>query len=112
MSWTRCSPRPQPDGAPRYDTSEDHVGAVPRVRAQALHPGAACALMCVTAGLLRLHVMDLSNNPAGYRQVTLLLFDQRIAVVPYPPCSELFKALAFPADPTITPAVTEENYYQ
>jgi predicted O-methyltransferase YrrM len=56
--------------------------------------------------------MNLESHPAGYRQVTLLLFDQRIFVAPYPPCSELFKTLAFPPDPQFSPATTEENYYQ
>ena len=56
--------------------------------------------------------MDLAAHPAGYRQVTLLLFDERIIVAPYPPCSELFRKLAFPPDPELVPATAEENYYQ
>jgi predicted O-methyltransferase YrrM len=56
--------------------------------------------------------MSLAKHPAGYRQVTLLLFDGKIAVAPYPPCSELFESLAFPSDPELVPATTEENYYQ
>ena len=56
--------------------------------------------------------MSLANHPAGYRQVTLLLFEGTIAVAPYPPCSELFESLAFPPDPELVPATTEENYYQ
>lgn len=56
--------------------------------------------------------MDLAHHPAGYRQVTLLLFGERIAVVPYPTCSELFGTLAFQPDPNLVPATTEENYYQ
>ena len=56
--------------------------------------------------------MDLVSHPAGYRQVTLLLFDERVVIAPYHPCSELFKSLAFPPDPRLVPATTEENYYQ
>jgi predicted O-methyltransferase YrrM len=56
--------------------------------------------------------VNLENHPAGYRHVTLLLFGERVVVVPYPPCSELFKALAFAPDPQLAPATTEENYYQ
>ncbi len=56
--------------------------------------------------------MDFENHPAGYRQVTLLLFDHRVSIAPYPPCSELFDTLAFPPNPLLVPATTEENYYQ
>jgi predicted O-methyltransferase YrrM len=56
--------------------------------------------------------MDLADHPAGYRQVTLLLFDGSVLIVPYPPCSDLFRTLAFPPDPALVPATTEENYYQ
>ncbi len=56
--------------------------------------------------------MSLSQHPAGYRQITFLWFDQRILVLPYPPCAELFGRLAFAPDPELAPATTEENYYQ
>ena len=52
------------------------------------------------------------GHSAGFRQVTLSLFDGRIVVAPYPPCSELFAGLAFAPDPGVVPASVEENYYQ
>lgn len=56
--------------------------------------------------------MNLTHHAAGYRQTALFLFEQRIFVAPYPPCSDIFDKLAFPPDPQLSPATTEENYYQ
>ncbi len=56
--------------------------------------------------------MSLGNHLAGFRQATLYLFQECVAVANYPPCNEIFQGLPYPPSPEVVPAGFEENYYQ